>query len=530
MEQPDDGGAGAVQKAGRSARKTWALRALGLVCALLVWFALGSAEGLSSEGRWVAAIATLMALWWMTEAAPIAVTALLPILLFPMATERSVGEVAAPYASPIIFLFLGGFLLAIAMQKWELHRRVALLTLRRVGTRPRQIVLGLMLTTGLLSMWVSNTAATLMMLPIALSVLTLVCERRDEAGMPDCEGTSDLAPSAGSAHPVAPEDMARFGACLMLAIAWSSSMGGVGTLLGSPPNAIVAGYVADELGRTIDFLDWMIVGVPIAFSFILIAWLLMTRWLYRFDFGEVPGGRALINRELASLGKFSQGETLVALVFGCAVFFWVVPGVASALLGSEADLGWFGALDDNAIALAAGLALFLLPGGGKQGGMLLNWKDAEAGVPWGVLILFGGGLSLASEVVASGLDGWLGAQVTGFGALPVLLLVAAIVTLIVFLSELTSNTATAATFIPVLGAVALGIGVDQMTLLIPAAFAATLAFMLPVGTPPNAIVFGTGAVSMNQMVRGGFVLNLVGIVLITFFCWLLGGVALGLRF
>ncbi|MCW2336020.1 sodium-dependent dicarboxylate transporter 2/3/5 [Sphingobium sp. B2D3A] len=502
----------------RSPLKIWALRALGLAGAALVWLALGDAQGLSPEGRWVAAVATLMALWWITEATPIAVTALLPILLFPMASDRSVAQVAAPYASPIIFLFLGGFLLAIAMQKWQLHRRVALLTLRRVGTSPRQIVLGLMLTTGFVSMWVSNTAATLMMLPIAFSVLTLVCDRRDETGALACDGASA----------VAPRELANFGACLMLAIAWSSSMGGVGTLLGSPPNAIVAGYIEKELGRQVDFLNWMLVGVPMAFSFILIAWLLMTRVFYRFTFGEVPGGRALIDRELAGLGRFSRSELLVTLVFCCAVFFWVVPGVVGAILGSKADLGWFGRLDDNAIALAAGLALFLLPGEGR-GQMLLDWKDAESGVPWGVLVLFGGGLSLAGEVVASGLDGWLGAQVSGLGTLPILLLVIAVVTLIVFLSEVTSNTATAATFIPVLGAVALGIGADQMTLLIPAAFAATLAFMLPVGTPPNAIVFGTGAVTMGQMVRGGFILNLVGIVLITFFCWLLGGVALGLR-
>lgn len=502
---------------GRSAGMIWGLRALGVAAAGAVWLSLEGAQGLSPDGRWVASVATLMALWWMTEAVPIAATALLPILLFPIAAERSVAQVAAPFASPIIFLFLGGFLLAIAMQKWELHRRVALLTLRAVGTRPRRIVLGLMLATGFVSLWVSNTAATLMMLPIALAVLKLVNDR-------DCD-------DATPAHHDGPSegDMKRFGACLMLAIAWAASMGGVGTIIGSPPNAIVAAYIADELGQKIGFLEWMMLGVPLAFTFILIGWFLMTHLFYRFDFGEVPGGDAMIDRELRGLGRFSQGEMLVAFVFLLAVVCWVVPGVLKAILGADADLGWFGAMDDNAVALGAGVAMFLLPGRGRRE-MLLNWKDAEAGVPWGVLVLFGGGLSLAAEVGTSGLDDWLGAQVGALGALPLILLIISVVTLIVFLSEVTSNTATAATFIPVLGAVAIGIGVDPTTLLIPAALAATLAFMLPVGTPPNAIVFGTGAVTMGQMVRGGFVLNLVGIALITLFCYVLGPPLLGLKF
>ena len=324
----------------RPARLVWALRLLGLAAAFAVWLALAGAEGMSPAARWVAAIGTLMALWWMTEAVPLSITSLLPIVLLPMVTDLSVADATAPYASPIVFLFLGGFLIAIAMEKWNLHRRIALLTLRRVGTEPRRIVLGLMLATGFLSMWVSNTATTLMMLPIGLSVLALVGERAGAGA------AGDVNPDRAEHRPghvdfVPDENVRRFGLCLMLAIAWSASMGGLGTLLGSPPNAIVAGYAAEELGREIGFVEWMILGVPVAFSFILIGWLLMTRWLYRFDLDEVPGGAEMIDAEIRRLGRVSQGETMVMIVFASAAFLWVAPGLLSGMAGPD-GLGWFG--------------------------------------------------------------------------------------------------------------------------------------------------------------------------------------------
>lgn len=485
----------------------WITRALGPLAACLVWWLLDDARGLSADGRLVAAIASWMAIWWMTEAIPLAATSLLPIVLLPVLTSLSMAGVTAPYASPIVFLFLGGFLIAIALEKWNLHRRVALLTLRMVGTQPRRIVLGLMLTTGFLSMWVSNTATTLMMLPIGLSVITLVADRQ-----------ADMA--AGS-----DPNIHRFGVCTMLAIGWSASMGGLGTLLGSPPNAIIAGYAAAELGVRIGFADWMVVGVPTAIAFILIGWLLMTRMLYPFDLAEVHGGRQMLDGEIARLGPVSRGEKIVLAVFLSAASLWVLPDLLAEATGRQI---WLAGLDDAAIAVAAGTALFMLPA--RDGEMVLTWKDAEEGLPWGVLLLFGGGLSLAMAVAATGLDGWLGSLVAGLGRLPVILLVAAVVTLIIFLTEVTSNTATAATFIPILGAVALGMDADPLSLLVPAAFAATCAFMLPVGTPPNAIVFSTGQVTIGEMARGGLVLNAVGILLITAFCYLLGGAALGIRF
>lgn len=511
-------------KGGRDPRWTWGVRALGLVAAGLVWLLLGGSENLSGEARAVAAIATLMAIWWMTEAIPLAATSLLPIVLLPALAGQEVGDATAPYASSIVFLFLGGFLIAIAMQKWDLHRRIALQTLSKVGVEPKRIVLGMMLATGFLSMWVSNTATTLMMLPIGLSILTLVVERSRATGQ-GSEVGEDLHAGSRISDVVDDPDIRAFGVCLVLAIAWSASMGGLGTLLGSPPNAIVAGYLSDELGRDIGFVNWMMLGLPLALVFILIGWVLMTRVLYTFDLAEIPGGRDMIEGQISELGPMSQGEKMVLAVFCSAAFLWIVPGLLSDITGIEA----LGVLDDTAIAIAAGLALFLLPGDGA-GRMVLDWPDAEDGLPWGVLLLFGGGLSLAAAVAATGLDEWFGQQVSGLGALPVIAILAAVVTLVIFLTEVTSNTATAATFIPVLGGVATGIGVDSVSLLIPAALAATCAFMLPVGTPPNAIVFGSGAVTIGQMAKGGAVLNVVGVVLITLFSYTLGRFALGLTF
>ncbi|MBW0096838.1 DASS family sodium-coupled anion symporter [Pseudonocardia sp. KRD-184] len=506
--------------------RVWAFRGLGVLAAALAWLALGSATGLEPAGRIVATIGVLMAVWWMTEALPLSATALVPIVAFPAFGVLSVGDATAPYADPIVFLFMGGFLIAIAMQKWNLHRRIALLTLRAVGTHPHRIVLGMMIATAFLSMWVSNTATTLMMLPIALSVLTLVVERS--------RGTGEVRRGSTISDTVDDPAVRIFGVGLVLSIAWSASIGGLGTLLGSPPNAIVAGYVSEQLDRDITFLGWMQLGVPLVVVFLVIAWLLITRVLFRSGLDEIPGGREMIAGQLRELGPTSTGEKRVLAVFAGAAFLWIVPGLLTRIGPVEAALPWLGELDDTAIAIAAGVVLFLLPGhrgtDDDRGEMLLVWDDAQKGLPWGVLLLFGGGLSLATAVAESGLDAWIGTQVEGLGVLPIVLLVAAVVAIVLLLTEVTSNTATAATFIPVLGGVALGIGADSMTLLIPAALAATCAFMLPVGTPPNAIVFGSGTVTIGQMARGGAALNVVGVLLITLFSWLLGGWALGLQF
>lgn len=533
---PADGEASAAD--GRPPWRTWTLRGLGVVLALVTWLLLGLADGLAPEARTTAAIGVLMATFWVTEAIPLSATALIPIVAFPAFGVLGVGDTTANYGDDIVFLFLGGFLIAIAMQKWHLHRRIALLTLRTVGTTPSRIVLGMMIATAFLSMWVSNTATALMMLPIALSVLALVAERTGEGtverGTPLTEQLSDPA-------------VRTFGVGLVLSVAWAASIGGLGTLLGSPPNAIVAGYVSDQLGRSLDFLSWMMLGVPIVVVFVAIAWLLITRVLFRSTLSSIPGGREMIAAELREMGPISAAEKRVLAVFAGAAFLWIVPGLLAGIPAIASSAGWLGDLDDTAIAIAAGLVLFALPAGTPPAGgttagepypstatrphrMLLAWDDAQSGLPWGVLLLFGGGLALAAAVSESGLDEFLGTSVSGLGVLPLFLLVGAVVTLVMFLTEVTSNTGTAATFIPVLGGVAIGLGADSLTLLVPAALAATCAFMLPVGTPPNAIVFGSGVVTIGQMARGGLLLNVVGIVLITGFAFLLGGAALGLEF
>ncbi|MGB7450343.1 MAG: SLC13 family permease [Ornithinimicrobium sp.] len=511
----------------RSKAKTWGFRALGLGLAALVYLLLSGAD-LSSDARFVAAVAVLMATWWVTEAMPLSATALLPIVLLPPLTELTIDDATVPYANPIVFLFLGGFLIAIAMQKWNLHRRIALLTLRRVGTHPRRIILGMMISTAFLSMWVSNTATTLMMLPIAISVLALVVENASsQAGDSAEELRSQMEEGQSVTDVVGDKDVRIFGVALVLSIAWSASIGGLGTLLGSPPNAIVVGYISDELDQEVGFLEWMMLGVPLVVTFLFIAWLLITRLLFRFHLDEIPGGRKMIDSEIDDLGPMSQGEKVVLAVFAGAAFFWIVPGLLAGIGGLGDAFPWLDSFDDTVIAITAGIILFLVPGD-RDGRMALEWEDAENGLPWGVLLLFGGGLSLAAAVAATGLDEWFGEQVSGLEALPIVLLLAAVVTIVLLLTEMTSNTATAATFIPVLGGVAIGIGVDPMTLLIPAALAATCAFMLPVGTPPNAIVFGTGAVTIGEMARGGAVLNVVGVILITLFAVVIGPFALGL--
>ncbi len=529
-ERRDPGGEGGddAGTAGRPAGLQWAFRALGLGLAAVVYLALGSAD-LSEDGRVVASVGTLMAVWWITEAMPLSATALLPIVLFPPLTLLSIDDATMPYADPIVFLFLGGFLIAIAMQKWNLHRRIALLTLRRVGTQPRRIVLGMMIATAFLSMWVSNTATTLMMLPIGISVLSLVVENSGRAGSGPEEGATSDALHSGTAVSdlVEDRDVRLFGVALLLSIAWAASIGGLGTLLGSPPNAIVAGYISSEIGTDIGFLQWMLLGVPIVVVFVALAWLAITRLIFRFDLAELPGGEELIDSQIAELGAMSRGEKVVLAVFAGAAFLWIVPGLLSSIDGLAAAAPWLGTFDDTVIAIGAGIVLFLIPAD-KNGTMTLEWQDAEKGLPWGVLLLFGGGLSLAGAVAGSGLDQWFGSQVGGLGVLPIVLLLFAVVVIVLLLTEVTSNTATAATFVPILGGVAVGIGVDPTTLLIPAALAATCAFMLPVGTPPNAIVFGTGTVKITEMARGGAVLNVMGAVLITFFTVTIGPAVLGL--
>lgn len=441
------------------------------------------------DGAWAAlGLMMLMAAWWATEAIPIPATSLVPIVLIPALGLGSVKDATAPYANPIIFLFLGGFTLGLAMQRWNLHRRIALHILLLVGTSPKRQIGGFMVATAFLSMWVSNTATAIMMLPIGLSVLSMV-------------------------HAPDEDSRRRFGVALLLAIAYSASVGGIATLIGTPPNALLAAYLSEEQDIPLGFAQWMIIGVPVAVLMLMVIWW----WLTRREFGIDGSGGAgqAIRDELRELGDMGQAEKRVAILFGLTAAAWICRPLLSGALP------W---LSDTVIAIFAAVLLFLLRSGQRDGNALMDW-DSARDLPWGVLLLFGGGLALAGVISSSGLADAIAESLSALEALPMLLMVGLVVAVIIFLTEVTSNTATAAAFLPLLGALAVGQGISPVLLTVPAAIAASCAFMMPVATPPNAIVFGSGNMAISDMIKAGFVLNLVGIVLVTVVGYLLMGLA-----
>jgi len=441
-----------------------------------------------SEEAWAAlGLMLLMATWWSTEAIPIPATAMLPIVLVPALDLGSVGEATSPYAHPIIFLFLGGFTLGLAMQRWNLHRRIALLTLKAVGNRPKRQIAGFMLATAFLSMWVSNTATAIMMLPIGLSVVAMT----DSSN---------------------PDGVRRYATALLLAIAYSASIGGIGTLIGTPPNALLAAYLSENQRISVGFAQWMLLGVPVTVVMLALAWW----WLTRRDFGLAHQGQSgdLIRDELAALGPLGKGEKLVGLVFVITAAAWIFRPLLS-----DGLMPW---LSDTGIAIAAAIAMFLIPVDTRERRFLMDWETAK-GIPWGVLLLFGGGLAMAGVISSSGLAEWIAGSLGAAGTLPTLMLIAIVAGVIIFLTEVTSNTATAAAFLPLLGALAMSQGVPPLLLTVPAAIAASCAFMMPVATPPNAIVFSSGHMQIADMIRAGFALNLMGIVVVTVLCYALLG-------
>lgn len=468
----------------------------GLLLAAVVYLVLPA--DLAHPAKVTAAVAVVMGVWWMTEAIPIPATALLPLVVFPILVDDvDVSDVGAYYGSDIIFLFMGGFLIALAMQRWNLHRRIALLTVRAMGTSATRVIAGFMLATAFLSMWVSNTATAVMMVPIGVSVLLIagtVARPPEDADDADA-GTADVKDQVKQSN---------FGTALMLGIAYAASIGSLATIIGTPPNTLLVGYLQDEHDIAIGFGQWMLMGLPVAAVLLVITWLLLTKMIFKPEVDELAGGRKLFDDELAKLGTLSSGERRVAVIFALAALSWIT----LPLIWDDPPIS------DAGIAIAAGLLLFILPAGTKLGVRLLDWATAVQ-LPWGVLLLFGGGLALSSQFSSSGLTEWIGTQAESLRGLAILLLVALITTGVIFLTELTSNTATAATFLPVIGGVAMGIGQDPLLLTIPVALAATCAFMLPVATPPNAIVFGTGYVNIGSMVKGGIWLNMIAIVIIS---------------
>lgn len=434
----------------------------------------------------VAGIAALMAAWWVTEALPVAATALVPVVAFPIAGVGGIQQAAAPYANPLIFLFLGGFMLALALERWNLHRRIALTVLNRVGARPAALVAGFLVTTAMLSMWVSNTATAMLMLPIGLSVIKLL----------HADGVAAL-PTG--------EDR-NFAIALLLSIAYGATIGGLGTLIGTPPNALLAAYMAEAHGVSIGFGQWMLLGVPLVVIMLPLAWLVLTRVAFPVGGAAIPGAVDVITHEVGALGPMRPPEIRVAVVFGVTAALWMTrPAINHMFPGL--------ALSDPAIAIGAALALFAIPANAGNGEFLLNWDWAKR-LPWGVLILFGGGLSLAAAISQSGLAQWIGDAMTAGAGWPVFFIVLLIAFVVIFLTEITSNTATAAVFLPLVAAFAVSVGTSPITLMVPVALAASCAFMMPVATPPNAIVFASGAVTIPHMARAGFLLNLAAIFLI----------------
>lgn len=446
----------------------------------------GAPEGLSQSGWLTASVGVLMAVWWATEAVPIAVTALLPIVVFPLLGIASIQDTTAPYANKVIYLFLGGFIVAFAMQRWNLHRRIALSVLQHVGGNGRSLVGGFMLASAVISMWVMNTSTTMMLLPIAVSIIAVI--HRTVDGMDD-KGKEDFQYS------------------LLLGVAYGATIGGMATLVGTAPNAMLAAFMQETYGTEIDFSSWMLVGLPLSAMMLPLAWVVLTRVIFKVDFTTSAEGKAALQKLKDDLGAMAVPEKRVAIVFVLMAMTWILRPLLIKLPGLSA-------LDDSGIAMAGGIALFLIPSGDKNDPLLLRWNYAER-LPWSVLILFGGGLTLAGAVSRTGLAEWLGASLQAIGTLPLAAIVIIAATMIIFLTELTSNIATTATFLPVVGAIAIESGFDPIVMTVPVTFAASCAFMLPVATPPNAIVFGSGMLTIPKMARAGMMLNIVGIFLVS---------------
>lgn len=463
----------------------------------IVFLLLPAPDGLDQTAWRTAAVAVLMATLWITEAIPIFTTALLPIVLFPLLEIAPIADTTAPYANPLVFLFMGGFIIAIAMQRWNLHKRIALQIVNFVGVKPSSIIIGFIIASAFLSMWVSNTATALMMLPIAISVLQFA------------NGKSG--PDDGSAP------VTNFELVLVLCIAYACNIGGIGTLIGTPPNALLAGFMLENYGVEISFARWLLVGVPLIIVLLPIMYLLLSKVVYPVKIDKLPGGREVITKQLKEIGNISKPEIRVAIIFASTALLWIIRPLLEDYLPGLSDAG---------IAITGAVFLFLIPSGSQESEQLLLWKDLKE-LPWGILILFGGGLSLAMGISTSGLAAWIGESVSTLSVLPLLLLIFLVITIVIFLTEITSNTATAAAFLPILASSAIGIGQDPMLFIVPAAIAASCAFMLPVATPPNAIIYGSGKVNIPQMAKAGVWLNIVVSVLMTLasytiFAWVFG--------
>lgn len=446
-------------------------------------------EGLSQQGVAVVAVTIWIAIWWITESVPLPITSLLPIVLFPLLHVMDLGTTTSSYGHPLVFLYMGGFMLAIAIEKTGLHNRIAINIIRSMGTKLHMIILGFMISTGFLSMWISNTATAIMMLPIGLAIIKVASVTEDES-----------------------DD--KFRKALMLAIAYAASIGGVATLIGTPPNLVFAGVVREMYGTEISFFQWFVVGFPLAVILLFFTWWYLTRIGFPLGNATLPGGKEEMDKRHAGLGTMSTGEKRVSIIFLTIAIAWIIRSFVLEKL--------IPGIDDTIIAIIGAILLFLIPSGKKNNQGILVWEDAVK-LPWGIILLFGGGLALAESFESSGLAVWIGQRMTGLSVMGVFLLILFVVMIVNFLTEFTSNLATVTMILPVLAPIAVAAGIHPLMLMVAATMAASCGFMMPAGTPPNAIAFGSGYLKIWDMIRTGFVLNVVSIILITSLVYFLLG-------
>ena len=449
---------------------------------------------LSSAGWTVAAIAVLMAVWWATEAIPVAVTALLPLALFPLLDITSFETAALPYANKNIYLFLGGFILALGIESSGLHKRIALKMILAVGSSGAKLIGGFMLVSALISMWVMNTSTTLMLLPIGLAVCGVISQT--------VPGMTNI-------------DKANFDTALLLGIAYAATIGGMSTLIGTAPNIVFSAFMQDTYGVEISMFDWMKLGVPLAAVMLFGSWYSLTQYVFPIKFSASQEAKDELKKMLNEMGALTKDEIRISIIFGLAVFAWVFRTLLN-------NIEFLSGLTDAGIAIIAAILLFMTPSASKKGD-LLKWEKSKE-LPWGLLLLFGGGLSLAAQISSTGLGMWIGQSLMVLSTVPPIVLILAVATLIIFLTEITSNVTTTTTFLPVFGALAVAIGILPVSLTVPVCLAASCAFMLPVATPPNAIVYGSNKFTIATMMRAGIALNIIGILVVTMFAYFLAPV------
>lgn len=440
------------------------------------------------EAKLVLAVAVLMVTWWVTEAVPMPVVAMLPLVLFPLMGIESIKETSSSYGDNIIFLFLGGFMIGLAIEKWNLHTRIALFIIRATGTSGDRIVLGFIMATGFLSMWLSNTATTMMMYPIAASIIHVVSENREGHG-----------------------NLKNFALTTMLAIAYASNFGGIATIIGTPPNVAFIAFLEKKYNYTFQFVDWFLICTPIAIILLLTLYLVMTKWLYPNKLKPDASTKAVIRKKIEELGPMKKAERRVLMIFGATALLWITKDIINTL--------HFVKLDDTMVAIMGATALFIAPSGmDGNGSRILEWKDTTK-MAWGILLLFGGGIALAGALEKVGLIESLGKWIAGFGGSGGFVLIIMITIMSIFISELMSNIAQVIVFSPVIAGIADAMHLNPIMLGLPMTLAASCASMMPMGTPPNAIVFASGYVKLNQMVKTGFVMNMIAVILIALFCY-----------